>query len=100
MVADDVRLLIYLTLDEPRDEHTITDKCPLLTQSGRHAGLWQPATISTAVKSCRFVSAGSRIGNVGRSVAAHLAIDRRGLRLRWIEAVRCAVSIDVNGLRR
>ena len=53
-------------------------------------------------KERRSVSAGSRIGNVRRSVAAHLAIDRRGLRLRWIEAVRCAValSVDVDGLYR
>src|SRR5262249_55413932 len=48
----------------------------------------------------RSVSAGSRIGTVGRSAAKPLAIDRRGLRLRRIEAVRCAIalSVDVDGL--
>ena len=38
----------------------------------------------------------SRIGNVGRGVAARLAIDRRGVCLRWIEAVRCGVALSVN----
>ena len=54
------------------------------------------------VKSGRSVSANSRIGNVGRSVAATLAFDRRGLRLRWREAIRCAVAlyVDVDGLCR
>jgi hypothetical protein len=48
------------------------------------------------VKSGRSVSVGSKKGGVD----VRLAINRRGLRLRWTEAVRCgvALSIDVDGL--
>jgi hypothetical protein len=73
-----------------------SDECPLMTQSGYPAGCGHSGLVQ--VKSGRSVSAGSKIGK--RSVGARLAIDRRGLRLRWIEAVRCgvALSIDVDGL--
>jgi hypothetical protein len=69
-----------------------SDECPLMTQSGYPAGCGHSGLVQ--VKSGRSVSAGSKIGK--RSVGARLAIDRRGLRLRWIEAVRCGVALSIN----
>jgi len=57
------------------------------------------ASARIAADNPRCAAALSRIGNVRRSFAAPLAIDRRRRRLRWIDAVRCAVAlcVDVDG---
>ena len=46
------------------------------------------------------VKSGRSVSVLRKVVDARLAINRRGLRLRWTEAVRCgvALSIDVDGL--
>jgi hypothetical protein len=61
--------------------------CLLLTQSGHPAG-----GDHSGLGSGKERPIGERF--------ARLAINRRGLRLRWTEAVRCgvALSIDVDGL--